>query len=104
MFIKINLFKVGDKAKGSPRTMNEYIVDDTDFNETVFATDLLDAFRKVYENKGVNIPPNLIKFIRWWEKHFDKDFFGFGIGGYCKDWEPYISKYKEELDKYLMLV
>ena len=87
----------------------EYRIIDTEFKEVVWAKDVLDAFFMVYENRVDNFLAYLVKFISWWNSRaYDTDFLKqcmrWDESGKFGDWVGRISKYRNEIDKYWILM
>jgi len=99
MFVSIELDRNSSQRK--------YIVSDTDFVKKVNGSDLLDAFRKVYEGKVDNYPRYLMRFIMWWQSGNGNDFWTYHSRSpnYPVDdsWMDHVDKYRDELDKWLVL-
>lgn len=100
MFVSIVLLK---SNWGSDR-LAKYKLVDTDFEEEILATDLLNCFRRVYEPKGVDIVRNLVRFVMWWEKTFYKiDIFKYALASMDNNWIEYLDLHREGLERYMLL-
>lgn len=88
----------------------DYVVIDTDFEETVpkkeTARSGWETLIKVYEKKNLNVAPNLMRAIVLYAKENNGNGVLDIIDVICKNSyndNPSFFKYKEELERYLML-
>lgn len=73
------------------------------------AGDFLDLMLDVYSNKNLNVAANLALFIRWWETdwyHRLNFFQAINTIKGLKDngWKEKIAPYKEDVERYLLLL
>lgn len=99
MFKYIKTLYFSDKGKCVYNIIDDNFIICTDVK---YASDLLGTVVSVYNNKNLNVPKNIVRFLKWCATEYSDGTISH-ILFLFKDNVNYIQ-YKEEIFKYLMLL